>query len=301
MGNRDGLAGRARVGGRDGGMHVAAAAAAADADIAEASPTHLVGIEEIAPVYDYRMLAAHRRAQSRRAQIAETLPVRDDDQPLAASRRVILIGTVRHGPIRGEHPPHSLHRPRIVGSHLCDSGLDQPGDDIECGGVANVVGVVFEGQTKHRDTLAAQAALAQFAQSEIEVFDGQVTLIGVDAHHRIEQVWAQTARLRHMRERAEVFAQAAPPIRQPGIEEGRPDAPVVAHTRRHLARSEEHTSELQSPVHLVCRLLLEKKKKQKTHKTKKKRTNIIRNTYKMSRQYQINNRYTSLLNRTTSH
>src|SRR5690348_17537609 len=28
-----------------------------------------------------------------------------------------------------------------------------------------------------------------------------------------------------------------------------------------LTRSEEHTSELQSPVHLVCRLLLEKKKK----------------------------------------
>src|SRR5438876_8855288 len=27
-----------------------------------------------------------------------------------------------------------------------------------------------------------------------------------------------------------------------------------------LPRSEEHTSELQSPVHLVCRLLLEKKK-----------------------------------------
>src|SRR5258708_28433165 len=31
----------------------------------------------------------------------------------------------------------------------------------------------------------------------------------------------------------------------------------------HLQRSEEHTSELQSPDHLVCRLLLEKKKKQK--------------------------------------
>src|SRR5438876_5081925 len=28
-----------------------------------------------------------------------------------------------------------------------------------------------------------------------------------------------------------------------------------------LNRSEEHTSELQSPVHLVCRLLLEKKNK----------------------------------------
>src|SRR4051794_41347835 len=30
--------------------------------------------------------------------------------------------------------------------------------------------------------------------------------------------------------------------------------------RRRRGRSEEHTSELQSPVHLVCRLLLEKKK-----------------------------------------
>src|SRR5258708_30037718 len=35
---------------------------------------------------------------------------------------------------------------------------------------------------------------------------------------------------------------------------------------RHRWRSEEHTSELQSPDHLVCRLLLEKKKK-KTSKT----------------------------------
>src|SRR5690348_17403423 len=34
-------------------------------------------------------------------------------------------------------------------------------------------------------------------------------------------------------------------------------------------RSEEHTSELQSPVHLVCRLLLEKKKKKKQKKKHK--------------------------------
>src|SRR5215216_7381887 len=36
-------------------------------------------------------------------------------------------------------------------------------------------------------------------------------------------------------------------------------------------RSEEHTSELQSPDHLVCRLLLEKKKKTKTIPLKKKK------------------------------
>src|SRR5690348_17780796 len=33
----------------------------------------------------------------------------------------------------------------------------------------------------------------------------------------------------------------------------------------HVPRSEEHTSELQSPVHLVCRLLLEKKNRNVTH------------------------------------
>src|SRR5258708_22170586 len=34
--------------------------------------------------------------------------------------------------------------------------------------------------------------------------------------------------------------------------------------RRRRIRSEEHTSELQSPDHLVCRLLLEKKKTRKS-------------------------------------
>src|SRR5215216_7675759 len=47
---------------------------------------------------------------------------------------------------------------------------------------------------------------------------------------------------------------------------------------RTTSRSEEHTSELQSPDHLVCRLLLEKKKKKKKNninktKQKKKKNN----------------------------
>src|SRR3712207_6914551 len=37
-------------------------------------------------------------------------------------------------------------------------------------------------------------------------------------------------------------------------------APATARDERHRARSEEHTSELQSRQYLVCRLLLEKKK-----------------------------------------
>src|SRR5712692_12131166 len=40
------------------------------------------------------------------------------------------------------------------------------------------------------------------------------------------------------------------------------DAGVYEHNRDRNERSEEHTSELQSQFHLVCRLLLEKKKTQ---------------------------------------
>src|SRR3990170_7109971 len=47
----------------------------------------------------------------------------------------------------------------------------------------------------------------------------------------------------------------------------------------YLVRSEEHTSELQSPDHLVCRLLLEKKKK-------KNQTNYILNTHNRLSQLQ---------------
>src|SRR2546422_8630175 len=48
-----------------------------------------------------------------------------------------------------------------------------------------------------------------------------------------------------------------------------------------LGRSEEHTSELQSRLHLVCRLLLEKKKKQLTHR-RLPTPHITRQTYSIS-------------------
>src|SRR2546422_2433178 len=48
-----------------------------------------------------------------------------------------------------------------------------------------------------------------------------------------------------------------------GLERGRIPSLSGRQSRRHR-RSEEHTSELQSRLHLVCRLLLEKKKKQTT-------------------------------------
>src|SRR5258708_27807397 len=47
-----------------------------------------------------------------------------------------------------------------------------------------------------------------------------------------------------------------------------PVARMRLHNGNTATRSEEHTSELQSPDHLVCRLLLEKKKKKISKKEK---------------------------------
>src|SRR2546422_4791849 len=68
-----------------------------------------------------------------------------------------------------------------------------------------------------------------------------------------------------------------------------PSRPVGASSSRSdtslSARSEEHTSELQSRLHLVCRLLLEKKKKKKITtsppqtQTKKARTTLEHNEH----------------------
>src|SRR5947208_12250066 len=64
-------------------------------------------------------------------------------------------------------------------------------------------------------------------------------------------------------------------VRPPGVDdpaEGRSRPRLAADSRLAIEapptalRSEEHTSELQSPDHLVCRLLLEKKKNNQTNK-----------------------------------
>src|SRR5947208_9122305 len=71
-------------------------------------------------------------------------------------------------------------------------------------------------------------------------------------------------------------------FRSPGASESGTSEPAPAPrapTPGSAPRSEEHTSELQSPDHLVCRLLLEKKKKNEkrkivNYKTKHEKQNI---------------------------
>src|SRR6266511_3303652 len=75
-------------------------------------------------------------------------------------------------------------------------------------------------------------------------------------------------RILRARSSASIAGRRSGPARPLPREDPRPPRP------RRLLRSEEHTSELQSRENLVCRLLLEKKKKinkTKEHKQKKKK------------------------------
>src|SRR2546422_6632749 len=55
-------------------------------------------------------------------------------------------------------------------------------------------------------------------------------------------------------------------------------------------RSEEHTSELQSRLHLVCRLLLEKKKKKKEQNLEQKTYNAVKSASCARRRMSITRR-----------
>src|SRR5438034_2202904 len=81
-------------------------------------------------------------------------------------------------------------------------------------------------------------------------------------HARARPVGAPEDPIRELRETRKVLQQ--PGGRYPGDVE--PHPPVASQNEKRLlhVRSEEHTSELQSHSDLVCRLLLEKKKKYNT-------------------------------------
>src|SRR5687768_18199880 len=75
------------------------------------------------------------------------------------------------------------------------------------------------------------------------------------------------------------------PVRAAGIARPR-SRRSGSEPRRSGPRSEEHTSELQSRLHLVCRLLLEKKKQKKTIYNHKPYTNTETiNNYKIAIEY----------------
>src|SRR5437879_9322918 len=89
-------------------------------------------------------------------------------------------------------------------------------------------------------------------------------------HSRLDLAFAQEFRQCGQRDEARVHLEK--------VAQGRPAIAAAESVRAQRGRSEEHTSELQSPMYLVCRLLLEKKKKKKKKKKKTKKTLTNKNT-----------------------
>src|SRR3989454_12314806 len=96
-------------------------------------------------------------------------------------------------------------------------------------------------------------------RKEFEKLTGPVKLVVFSQEHLAGDLCRQNEAL--VREVAELSDQISVEVLNPAIDRERAAAYGVEQVP--AIRSEEHTSELQSPCNLVCRLLLEKKKKKK--------------------------------------
>src|SRR2546422_6661992 len=84
---------------------------------------------------------------------------------------------------------------------------------------------------------------------------------------RVKRSWTQRASTRKDGVGRQAAVVTTPNWRPSDASGKRAVAPYLTFALAVRARSEEHTSELQSRLHLVCRLLLEKKKKIKYERT----------------------------------
>src|SRR3989449_4292867 len=113
----------------------------------------------------------------------------------------------------------------------------------------------------------------EMVYSKAQLFYEQLRyVVGDDAMRRILRAYFARWKLKHVSEDA--FREVAEQVSGQDLKwlfgqwlHGTPliDYKLQRVERRRLPRSEEHTSELQSRLHLVCRLLLEKKKLQVRH------------------------------------
>src|SRR5438034_4034227 len=133
----------------------------------------------------------------------------------------------------------------------------------EPGGVLTGVGRVGEGDV-------VLPAMESFREPErVDLVDGRAVLhrerldVGLEAREREAVQLDEVGRRRAARQRLEAERpRAREQVEHPGAAERalQDREPRLPHTVPGRARSEEHTSELQSHSDLVCRLLLEKKK-----------------------------------------
>src|SRR2546429_88502 len=100
-------------------------------------------------------------------------------------------------------------------------------------------------------------------QGKPETFNflGFTHICGQKQSNGMFTVWRRTMSKRKRAKLKAVKTELRKRMHQPVAEVGKWLRSVVEGHNRYYGRSEEHTSELQSRLHLVCRLLLEKKKK----------------------------------------
>src|SRR3989449_11345811 len=115
--------------------------------------------------------------------------------------------------------------------------------------------------TLKRDDIVVRFATDQIAIQVLPLAQGVIRLLAPDTYASLRQLLkTKEGEIDAAAQRAGVLRPTLVMVTFFGVVPQARFSPDDHHERR-AQRSEEHTSELQSRLHLVCRLLLEKKKK----------------------------------------
>src|SRR5690554_1830934 len=208
--------------------------------IGKPGPFHKLGVPDISTVQQQRLV--HLRMQTLEVRAPVGLPLGHQHQRISAGGS--FVGIVMQDQIIPLPRPGRQCRQRAGIMHMHFGPLcPERSNQLQCRCIINARGLRLESGTPYRHLAAGQLSVIVLPQ----LAEQRLLLPLVDLQYLLDQLRLQAAVLQGAGQAHHVPGETQPPETAARIQIG--------------FRSEEHTSELQSRPHLVCRLLLEKKKK----------------------------------------
>src|SRR5207253_3043534 len=192
---------------------------AANAAIGEAEAAHRFRVVDVSSIDDDR--AAHELLDASHVELAELIPLGDQHDRVRTRRNLVRTLEIFH--LR-EEQPGSLHRGRVICSDFGASSKQDLGD-ADSRRLAHVVGFGFESKSEQTDH-APWELIQRLAQQ----VNHDHALVAIDLHHGLQQLRVIVEPFGDCRQCRDIFGKATAAPSNTGVEVGRADSLVEAHT-----------------------------------------------------------------------